>query len=649
MWFAPFVSHVKALARARLPATAARRPARRKQGARRLTIEQLETRALLSSYSPFPGVVLASVGADTSDTAYDAFLDHSGKIVTVGQTYSRETRDYRLALFRFQSAGTADPTFGTQGVATTALPRTWDTHGYAAAEYPSKETGSPPDRILVGGYVAYKGKTARTTLDFALARYNSSGTLDTTFGNNGTVQSDLGGDYEDVTSILVQDDGRIVAAGNSSSDQLACFALARYTADGELDPTFGTEGVVKTSFGSEGAAVRNAIWDEGKILAVGRTRQFVLARYTLDGDLDPSFGDGGIVTTSFEATASPNAAAVDSSGNIIVVGSFGGADGTPIIMTLARYHRDGSLDTAFGTDGIVFTQGFEGSADDVAILPDGKILVGGAVCDMVDPSTGQTLRGFLLARYNPDGTLDTDFGTGGITVTPILDSAELSSAGASSMALQADGKIVLAGRACESTPTGKTHVALARYHGSDDPNGTYKAGDLDETFGVVPPGITVTPTSGLVTTEAGGTASFSVVLDSQPTADVTIAVSSSDTTEGTVSVSSLTFTPLNWNIAQTVTVSGLDDRIRDGDIAYTVVLAPAVSSDSDYSSLNPSDVWVTNKDNEKGKITGSALSRDDLIDAALTDLVGSNVQRGKKTKLNPMDAAILDDLLPWEA
>ena len=91
-------------------------------------------------------------------------------------------------------------------------------------------------------------------------------------------------------------------------------------------------------------------------------------------------------------------------------------------------------------------------------------------------------------------------------------------------------------------------------------------------------GITVTPTSGLVTTEAGGTATFTVVLNAQPTADVTIALcSSSDTTEGTVAPASLMFTAANWNTAQTVTVTGVDDAVDDGDVAYTIVTAAAAA------------------------------------------------------------------------
>ena len=111
-------------------------------------------------------------------------------------------------------------------------------------------------------------------------------------------------------------------------------------------------------------------------------------------------------------------------------------------------------------------------------------------------------------------------------------------------------------------------------------------------------GVTVSPTSGLTTTEVGGTDTFTVVLDSEPTADVTIGLSSSDTTEGTVSLSSLKFTAGNWDTAQSVTVTGVDDDVDDGDIAYTVVTEPAVSADAGYNGLDPDDVAATNEDDD---------------------------------------------------
>ncbi len=121
-------------------------------------------------------------------------------------------------------------------------------------------------------------------------------------------------------------------------------------------------------------------------------------------------------------------------------------------------------------------------------------------------------------------------------------------------------------------------------------------------------GISVNPTSGLITTEAGGTASFTVVLDTQPNADVVIGLSSSDTTEGTVAPASLTFTPANWNTPQTVTVTGADDALADGNVAYTIVTAAAVSADANYSGIDPADVSATNFDNDIAGITVSPTS-----------------------------------------
>ena len=130
----------------------------------------------------------------------------------------------------------------------------------------------------------------------------------------------------------------------------------------------------------------------------------------------------------------------------------------------------------------------------------------------------------------------------------------------------------------------------------------YDNGQTDEGMAFVyyglAPGITVNPTSGLTTTEAGGTATFTVVLNTQPSDNVTIGLSSSDLTEGTVLPSSLTFTPANWDTAWSVTVTGVDDTIVDGNVAYTIITALATSTDPSYNNLNTSDVNVTNNDND---------------------------------------------------
>src|SRR5207245_883128 len=122
------------------------------------------------------------------------------------------------------------------------------------------------------------------------------------------------------------------------------------------------------------------------------------------------------------------------------------------------------------------------------------------------------------------------------------------------------------------------------------------------------PGISVTPTSGLTTTEGGGTATFTVVLDSSPSANVTIGLSSSDLTEGTVAPASLTFTSANWNTAQTVTVTGVNDFVADGNVAYTIVTAPAASTDPGYSGRDAADVGVTKTDDDSAGITVTPTS-----------------------------------------
>jgi hypothetical protein len=132
--------------------------------------------------------------------------------------------------------------------------------------------------------------------------------------------------------------------------------------------------------------------------------------------------------------------------------------------------------------------------------------------------------------------------------------------------------------------------------------------NFDNDTAIGTPGVTVTPTSGLTTTEAGGTATFTIVLNSRPAAPVTIPVTSHDTTEGTVSPASVTFTPDNWNVPQTITVTGVDDAIVDGNVTYLIITGSASSDDPAYNGLNAADVTVTNIDNDSGVNTPPTIS-----------------------------------------
>jgi len=300
-------------------------------------------------------------------------------------------------------------------------------------------------------------------------------------------------------AVAVQSDGRIVAAGDSYSDNNGwSFALVRYNGNGSLDPTFGTGGKVLTNL--DGGARAVAIQSDGKILAAGYSYlypdNFVLVRYNSDGSLDATFGYGGIVQTTMGGAVS--ALAIQSDGRIVAGGySYNGS-----AFAVARYFSNGTLDPSFGTGGAVVTGNMNSGVSSVAIQSDGSILAAGGSylirydsIGMLDPlfglgsgivsgSPGQQISAvalqaggqilaagsafngiggddLILTRYNYiDGSIDTSFGAGGWVVTPAMSLYNLTST--SVVANLTTGKIVVAGYAQGQ------FVVLARY----DSNGT---------------------------------------------------------------------------------------------------------------------------------------------------------------------------------
>ena len=247
-------------------------------------------------------------------------------------------------------------------------------------------------------------------------------------------------------ALVLQPDGKIAVAGrrnkpapNGNFD----FALARYESNGASTLTFGTAGLVTTDFGgSVDRAFAMALQPDGKLVVVGDSdASFALARYNPNGSLDESFGAGGKVVTSFGGADQASAVILQPDGKIVVAGQTD--TGLSIDFALARYMPDGSLDAGFGSGGRVTTN-FVGNSDDlgsaVALQPDGRIVVGGTSED-----------NFALARYTPEGVLDSSFGTEG-KVTTNLGGEDLLHA----LALQPDGSIVAVGESAD-------HFALARY------------------------------------------------------------------------------------------------------------------------------------------------------------------------------------------
>jgi len=374
--------------------------------------------------------------------------------------------------------GNLDPSFGTGGIVTTPITTsgTFDANAYAIA--------IQPDGKLVTAGLSYSYNSNFTVLTsvFALARYNTNGNLDTTFGNGGIVTTAIGATDDTAQAVVIQPDGKIVAAGNSdasTSDSSAYrFALVRYNSDGTLDPTFGNGGIVTTVVGANAGAFGLAL-QGGKLVAAGFSdNRFAAVRYNADGSRDSTFGIGGIVTTPIGVNDTARAVAIQSNGKIVVAGSTN--NGIDYDFAVVRYQTDGSLDTTFNPTGSIsnvpgvaitdFTD-LDDEAFAVDIQVDGKLVVAGHT------NTGASRFEFALARYDTDGSLDSTFGTGGKVSTPIRavhDSAR-------AVALQGS-KIVAVGFSDRGAFL--YDFAVARYN-SD--------GSLDPTFG----------TGGIVTTDIG--------------------------------------------------------------------------------------------------------------------------------------------------
>ena len=386
------------------------------------------------------GKVITEFGGTTSgDWASGVAVQPDGKVVAAGQTNVNGPTDFALA--RYYPNGTLDPSFGTGGKVIT---------DFAGSNDGARSVAMQPDgKIVAGGWTVANG-----LIDFALARYNSDGTLDPSFGMGGKVITGFGVTAQGFAT-AVGLDGKIVVAGYANIDWGYQFALARYNSDGTLDASFGTGGKVTTPFGDPGdssaIAWSIAIQRDGKIVTAGADNSgLALARYNSDGTLDAGFGMGGRVTAySLNRTF---AVALQPDGRIVAAGQANYSD-----FGLVRYNSNGSLDFSFGAGGRVTTD-FAGSRDlafAVAVRTDGKIVAAGQ--SFVSSSSPFAPNSdFALARYNSDGSLDPSFGTGGKATTEFAGLADQ----AMSVAIQPDGKAVAAGSA---NVNGNSKFGLARY------------------------------------------------------------------------------------------------------------------------------------------------------------------------------------------
>ena len=374
------------------------------------------------------------------------------------------------------------------------LDRSFGTRGIAAIDFNARTVAVQGKDKLIAAGTAFDGTTNVGT--FTLARFTRDGALDPTFGTGGTVSTGFTG-YQTALlgALAVQADGKLVAAGtvrSSSTGPFGDVALARFKPDGTLDPTFGTGGTVTASFaGGPDDAQALVVQADGKLVIAGFANQdlnidFGLARFNPDGTLDPTFGTGGTVITDFRGDPlgdRVSSLAVQADGKLVAAGTIGFRDKSVTEFALARYTADGTLDPTFGTDGKVITAfhnpsgtSFDNVLHALVLQPDGKLVAAG---------TSRTVPyrlDFALARYNPDGTLDPTFGTGGEVTTDF--GFDLGDDQAFALALQPDGKLVATGRAVPENGAG---IGLVRYN-SD--------GTLDRSFGAAGKVTTAVASSG---------------------------------------------------------------------------------------------------------------------------------------------------------
>jgi uncharacterized delta-60 repeat protein len=381
-------------------------------------------------------------------------------------------------------AGQLDSTFGTGGIFTTSFVQTDATMDIAAAI-------QSDGKIVVGG---------STPGGAALARLNTNGTLDSSFGTGGIVNNSFDNVLGLVVGIAIQSDGKILAFAPGFEGG----ALGRFNVDGSVDSSFGGDGFAVSKALDSGPGIRSALalQADGKILVTGSGQ---IGRFTSEGQLDATFGSSGIAPLSNPIAT---AIALQSDGKILVATGFGPPTqlfASPSLpnsqaSAIARYNTDGSLDTTFGISG---QAACVASASAIAIQSDGKIVVAGGITSQLLTTGNQT--GFGLVRYNSNGKVDGTFGKAGGVITGFGNTFPAGSAFA--LAIQSNGDIAVAGQAGSSSGNGfgSSSFALARY--------TSK-GKLDTSFG----------SKGTVTTAVGqGNISFVSALVLQSDGKIVVA------------------------------------------------------------------------------------------------------------------------------
>jgi len=408
-----------------------------------------------AGFNPPGGFIIYKSTPKNSEWGRAVAIQPDGKLVVMGVSYNG--KKHQILVLRFNSDGTRDNAFGVGGVFIYGEKSKGNNYGSGVAL-------QPDGKIIVVGDSYYD-----TSREVLVLRCNSDGSLDSTFGKGGvaTYRSQTKENEDLSFGVKLQSDARIVVVGSTHNGKNYEPMILRYNSNGSLDSSFGKGGVVTYKGLSDanvwGRAV--AIQHDGRIVMVGvsyttKKCDVVTVRYNADGSLDKGFGEGGVAPSTCPPGGRDwgRSIAIQSDGKIIVAGNTRLGENTNIL--LLRYNANGKPDTTFGMGGIASYQSLVKKGNwgqSVALLPDGKILI-------VGNSLSGPKKEAYIARCNSDGTMDSSFGKEGFVLANYLPDGNSWGFAVTS---QPDGKIIVVGYA----QSGKNRdILVARYKKDGTPD-----------------------------------------------------------------------------------------------------------------------------------------------------------------------------------
>lgn len=387
------------------------------------------------------GKVLTAFG-EFNSSVNSLAIQPDGRIIAAGAVFNHV--DSQFGLTRYNTDGSLDTTFGMGGKVVS---------DFSVSKMSLNSIVLQSDGKIIGGGIIYNNYT---DAQFVLARYNSNGTLDTTFETDGII---IGSSFH-ISSVILQSDGKIIVAGFSFVGSSRNFQMYRYNNGGDVDTSFGVSGIVTTPIGGKDFAHDVALQTDGKIILSGASHNssgeynsdFAIVRYHVNGTLDTTFGTSGIKIIDIDDIDEARSVKIQTDGKIVLTGWSYSSSGSPYFYKIMRLLANGNLDTNFGTDGTVITPvSFGVSSESIEIQNDGKIISAGSY------SNGG-YNDIAMTRHDINGDLDPTFGVNGIVITPFSTTCQ-----ANSLALSA-GRIIVGGEAGTTGGTYSPDFAVLRYN-----------------------------------------------------------------------------------------------------------------------------------------------------------------------------------------